>query len=225
MAPILNRIPEAQAKHIGVEHPSTAFAAAFTTNDGFKYDLNHSSCAVGFTHRIRYRNVPGGLPVMDILSQAMPYTKLLPIVCSKLIEAALLLPGVSSGGRTISRVGIVSTTIIDMDTLPPGIRRLVEYMGRPWKGKFDTFNMNLTATITESEDVKDRCKHQIVLPDDKEQPMTLLFDWQRIFSKPRAASSSESSKILDDAQKSALQYFEEIAEGSRFDEDILSKAT
>ena len=156
---------------------------------------------------------------MEMLSKPMPYTQLLPTVCERLTEVTLLMPDANK--RTINRVGIMSTTPIAEEDVPPGIKRLLEYIGRPWKGRFENYNINLNMVISESTGAKVRCAHNIIKPEESDQLMTLQFDWQRIFDTPWAVSKANCQRITEGAQKDALKYFEELAEGSRFDEELL----
>jgi hypothetical protein len=109
--------------------------------------------------------------------------------------------------------------------LPPGIKRLISYMGRPWKESLDNFNISIAGTIAETSTTIDRCLHQVTKPEEKEELMTLQFDWQRLFKEERTTTPDSLKRILEDAKEQALEYFEELAEGSRFDEDLIREST
>jgi hypothetical protein len=224
LAPILDRSTEQEAKSTTVDNPTTLFTTGFTTSDGFKYSADEAKVAVSFNHRAKFKPTSGGLPRMEMLSKALPFTTLLPVVSSKLIEATLLLP--ESKSRKVRRVGIISTTPIAADDVPPGIKRLITYLGRPWKGLVDSFNVSITGTLADTDTTTDRCIHQITKPEleDVDQLMTLQFDWQRTFKDERATTEDSLKRILGDAKEQALKYFEELAEGSRFDEDLIRES-
>jgi hypothetical protein len=160
---------------------------------------------------------------MEMLSKPMPYTTLLPAVFNKLVEVTLLMPEASN--RTINRVGIISTTPISEGDIPPGIKRMLEYIGRPWRGKFESFNLNLNMVISDAGETKERCIHGIIKSEDDEQLMTLRFDWQRVFKTAWPITKANCERIINDAQKDSLKYFEDLAEGSRFDEVLLREST
>jgi hypothetical protein len=160
---------------------------------------------------------------MEMLSKALPFTALLPQVSSRLIEATLLLPEIQR--RKVRRVGIITTTPIAESDLPPGIKRLISYIGRPWKGSLDNFNFSITGALADTSATMDRCIHQVTKPEEKEELMTLQFDWQRIFKEDRPITGDNLKRILEDAEEQALKYFEELAEGSRFDEDLIREST
>jgi hypothetical protein len=219
LSPILDRVPEDQTKNVAVEQSTTNFSSTFVLNDGFKYSATEAQISVAFQHRMRYRHTSGGSPVMEMLSKPMPFTSLLPEVSKRLVEATLLLPKASE--RQVTRVGFVSTTPIGEEDLPPGIKRMIDYIGRPWKGMFDAYNLNLTMQLNKTAEILDRCTHALVKHEDKDQLLTLQFDWQRRFNTGWAVTHSNLVRILGDAEKDALKYFEDLAEGSRFDEVLL----
>lgn len=127
LSPILDRLVKGDVQKFTLEQISSEFSAGFNTEDGYKYFADATKISVTFNHRIRYKNVSGGPPIMEMLSKPSPFTSLLPQVSEKLIEATLLLPEVTK--RTINRVRIVSLTVISIEDLPPGVRRLIEFLG------------------------------------------------------------------------------------------------
>jgi len=193
---------------------------AFTTHEGFKYTADHSKISVGFEHILRTRVVSAGPPIMEMLSQPRPFSKLLPVVAEKVIEATLLLNEFEP--RTVHRVGIVSVTKIAEDELPPGIKRFFSYMARPWKHGVESFQYHTLANLGAGSGWTDRCVNTVVKPDEEpEEPLSLLFDWQRMFTEGRSVTLDALRELLADAQEAAMTYFEELAEGSQFDEDLI----
>src|ERR1700730_1086372 len=120
---------------------------------------------------MRARAVSGGPPIKEMLSRPEPFTKLLPIVSEALVHATLLLPGPKT--RSVTRVGIVSTTTVGDDELPPGIARFIQYIGRPWKPGADYYAISITSDIASGQGWTDRCTHQITKPEDPEQLIAL----------------------------------------------------
>lgn len=109
------------------EHHS--FSAQFITNDGYRYQADHSRLSVGFQYRMRPKPISGGPPIMEMLSQVRPYTEQLETVAERLIDATLLLCKMQE--RTVNRVGVITLLSVDRNEVPPGVARLIEYMGRP----------------------------------------------------------------------------------------------
>lgn len=188
---------------------------SFTTNDGFKYSADKARCSVSFQHRMKLRAVSGGPPVMEMLSQPRPYTELLEEVADRLTRAALLLPFASK--RRIRRVGVISTTQVDKADLPPGITRLLNYVGKPWGSEPENMTLSMTTRVGETKDGSDKCIHLIKIPDDKNELLTVQFDWYREFTSDRPITTDALKAITTEAKKGALAYFEEIAEGKRFE--------
>jgi hypothetical protein len=221
-SPILDRQTEEDVKLFNIDPPSTHFSVGITTNDGFKYAVDESRVSVAFSHRVKFRHVSGGPPIMEMLSRPLPFTTLLTDVSTRVVEATLLLPEVKK--RTLQRVGVISATPISAEDIPPGIKRFIDYVGRPWTGMLDSFNISINAHVGGAGEVKDRCLHTIVKPEDKDQLLTLVFDWHRTFSTEWQITKSNLERILKDAQRDSLQYFEDLAEGSRFDEVLIREA-
>jgi hypothetical protein len=117
-SPILDKLVENNKQTFTMERQEV-FNVTFTTNDGFQYAIEPSKIAVTFHHRLKVKQISGGPPTMELLSSPLPFSQLLPDVESKLIEAALLLPGANTS--TVTRIGIVSTTFVAEDEVPPGI--------------------------------------------------------------------------------------------------------
>ena len=222
IAPILDRWVEGDKQLFTVDKKE-AFLLELSTQDGFFYGLDSSRAHVTFKHQLKAKSVSGGPPVMEMLSHPLPFTELLPEVSKRLIEAVLLIPGIKE--RTIVRVGIISFTTVADDEVPPGIARFIKYIGRPWKGSVESLTCNIIAEIKNASDWSDRCIHTLVKTDDPEELLTLKFDWQRTFTSPRRATPEALKEILERAEKASKEYFEELAEGSRFDEELINTTT
>ena len=222
-APILDKLVDGETVKFTLDRIEP-FSATFTTEDGFQYGAEPQKVFVSFQHRLRPRAVSGGLPVLQLLSQPAPFTQLLTQVCERLSEAILLVPGVKS--RKVVRVGVVASTKVADEDLPPGIVRFIKYVGRPWKGVAPHFAFQITADVGASSGSVDRCVHSLSrLEEDRDKLVAIQLDWQRIFSSSRAITPDSIEEILLDARKASAAYFEDLAEGNRFDEDVLSKTT
>ncbi|WP_342726762.1 hypothetical protein AAFG07_07910 [Bradyrhizobium sp. B097] len=221
-APILDLHEERTRAAFTVDEADN-FSVTFNTNDGYKYGADHRRVHVTFNHRMRAKNVSGGAPIMEMLSEPLPYTQLLPKTLAKLTEAALLIPKRES--RTISRVGIVSTTVVSEDIVPPGIARMLSWMGKPWGKLTDGFSIQLTAEIDRKPGWTDRCAHTLLRTEHAEDLLTLVFDFQRTYNIEKPVQQAAMSEIFGETERAALRYFEDLAEGNRFDEiDVGHKA-
>lgn len=221
LAPVLDPLFRGDKPRFNVASQSS-FEVQINTEQGFIYAVDPTKLSVTFKHQMRAQPTSGGPPVMELLSTPMPYTQLLREVTHRLASTAPLLP--KSKERQITRVGVISTTSLAEQDLPPGIARFVEYISRPWSGTVNHFSISITADLSSGPGYSDRCIHTVNKFEDKEQLMTLNFDWQRTFTSSYPINKSSISEILGRAEKSALDYFEDIGEGSRFDEDIIRKA-
>lgn len=218
LSPVLDRLVTDNRQMFTVEKQE-AFSVIFTTLDGFQYTIEPSKIAVNFQHRLKIKQRSGAPPAVELLSISSPYSSLLPQVSSKLVEATLLLQNISD--RKVSRIGVVSTTIVSEDQVPPGIEKFIGYIGRPWKRNIQTFNIQIVSELDKTPKWSDRCVHLLVKPEDKDQLPTLQFDWQRTLASERTIERDYLLEFVESAKKDAMKYFEELAEGSQFDEDII----
>jgi hypothetical protein len=182
--------------------------------DGFKYGADANRVNVAFNHRLKVRNISAGGPVVEMLSTAQPFTKLLPIVFERLVDATLLLPEI--GDRKLQRAGVASTTPVDEPDLPPGIAELIAHVGKPWKGLTAGFTLQFTTKITETKFWTDRCIHTLVRPEVGDDLMSISFDFQRTYDEPRRADRATLTGVAAELQPAAMAYFETLAEGKMF---------
>jgi hypothetical protein len=207
--------------HFSLTHQAS-FEVRFSTETGLNYTIEPTRVAVEFKHQMRPRAISGGLPVMEMLSRPLPFTELLPQVTKRLVEVALLVPGAKT--RKVNRIGVLSTTAVSEKEVPPGVSRFIEYIGRPWHGAVEAYSFQITSDIGKGAGYRDRCLHTIVLPEDKESLMTMTFDFQRLFTSGMPIQQQAPLKeAVDRVEKAALRYFEDIGEGKRFDEAIISQ--
>ena len=219
-APMLRRFVKDDTPTFTVD-TQDSFGVELTTEEGFKYGSDMLRTHVTFQHRLRAKPVSGGPPTMELLSTPAPYTELLDEVSARLVEATLLMP--ESGTQMITRIGVVSSTQVALDEVPPGIVSFIEYLARPWRAGLDNLQVQLSAKLGEKPGWKDRCIHTVIKPEDEESLFTLQFDWQREFSPSRATHADTLADLIDQAKKSALSYYEQIAIGSLFDEELISE--
>ncbi len=192
-----------------------SFGFELTTEDGFTYVVNQESISVSFVHRLKLKNRSGDYPVAEMISRPQPYTKLLPIVCERLLEVTALL--INPKYRFLEEIGIVTSTIVDEDEAPPGIHRFNDYVGKPWSNELDAYGLQIVARLNDHSDKADRCIHNISRAENEDGLVNLRFDWQRKFKNQHPIPTTERlSELFKTARKDALAYFEELAEGDRF---------
>lgn len=200
---------------------SDAFSAEISTEYGFQYGITPSQLSVSFGHRLKIRQVSGGPPTVDMLSDLKPYSKLLPDACEKLLQATSY--AIDFKTRLIKRIGIVSSTSVSEDELPPGVKRLISYLGRPWPNQLKYFDVQLVTTLKSTSGYFEQCVHHITKSEGSEEKLIVLkFDWQKTYVDARTMTLDSLRTELDSSQDSALKYFEELAIGNMFDEEVLN---
>lgn len=195
-----------------------SFAFAFQRDNGVQFGIDANKASVEFTHRMRLKAVSGGPPVGEMLSTPLPYTALLPQLAKDLVDLVLLLP--SSPDRKVRRIGVIASANVEPDVAPPGVKRFLDYVGKPWKRLIDGYRFEVTGIIEENSTHSDRCIHTLTHVEGGDL-LALKFDWQRTFAKGQLMTEDGLQKSSEAAQKSALEYFEDLAVGNRFDAELI----
>ncbi len=215
LAPLVATWGTAEKPEFSAEVPDI-YTVKIQRENGFQYSFDAHKASVQFQHRMQFKPTSGGLPVAQLISSPKIFTSLLADATEMLIESVLLLPEASR--RHIRRVGIISTTAVSAEDLPPGIRKFVDHLSRPWAGKVEAINSTIVSSLREDEHSVERCIHTITKPEDDEALLTLRFDWQKILKKTPPATRRELERHIASATDGALAYFEELAVGNAFDE-------
>lgn len=220
LSPVLRPLTEATTADLefAVEQVQP-FGLRFTTNGGFTYDVDHRRFFVGFNHRIRAEMGNAGPPTMKMLSEPAPYTELLPIVVDRVVEGIALLN--ANSDRTFTRIGVMATTHVVREDMPPGINAWIEYLGRPWVGGLNHMTSNIFGNLEDTDDWSDRCGHQLTLPEDQSKLLQIVLDYQRTFKVSVKFTEEKLRQLSRKVSEDALKYFEKVAEGSMFDEQII----
>lgn len=219
LGPVLDKLPSGDRNRFVVElvdHHSTQFI----TDEGFRYGVDPRRISVAFNHRVQATPVSASLPKLDILSSHEPYSKLVNTCGNKVIDATICIDDIKA--RYFNRAGIVSTTVVSLEESPPGIARFINYVSRPWGIISDGFSIQVTGLLSDKEKYTDRCVHSIQRTDDDQKLVTITLDWYRTFHDPQRATKTNLTSAFNAVRDGALEYFEELGEGARFDDEILS---
>lgn len=218
---MLNPLFQGEKARFSVGH-QTSFEVRIDTEEGFQYAVDSIKTTVAFRHRMKAKNVSGGPPTMEMISKPLPFTVLLPEVFKRLMNMTLVVP--ASKDRKVVRVGVISTTAVGEDQLPPGVARFIEYVGRPWKGSAEQYEIQILSNLQSASGYQDRCIHTVKKTEDPDQLIAVTLDWQRLFNIGQPTDRAKLEDLAAKAEKSALAYFEDVAEGKRFDEKLIRDA-
>lgn len=209
LEPLLNRLGNIDIQQQG------PFAANVTTEDGFIYAFDHVKFWVEFKYRLKVQPTSGGPPVANLTTSPRKYTDLLLELQERIIEAA---DSAYSKERIIGRVGVISTTTVLDTDFPPGFAKYRDYFTKPWDSGVFGYNIGISANLTDDKDWTDRCIHNFSKDDgDNSGIATLRLDWQRLYKSNRRQLGIHLKRELDFAIEGSLAYFEELAEGHRFE--------
>ncbi len=216
VAPLLDSMAKAESTNFEIDRHES-LAIGFTSNDGFQFVFEPTRIVVGFKHRLRAKPTSAGLPIMELISRAAPYTELLTSVSDRLVNATLMIPAADK--RSVRRIGIISQTVVAQEELPPGLERMIQHLGQPWGKLTGGYSFSVTTPLGEKKkEYSDRCIHNVVKAEGDDELVNLSFDWQRAFDNGRPIKEQTLRDVLRESRAAALDYFEELAEGNRFDE-------
>jgi len=178
---------------------------------GYVLSVSPTRTTVGFQHQIKVKNTSGNAnPTVQMLTEPRPFTQLFEEVSSWLMRIVHALDTKASG--VVERVGIVSVTNLDDDDCPPGIKMLLEYLGRPWGEPLGHgYSVTMTNPLAKTDKFADRCIHTLQKSEEEDALMLARFDWQRVYDEPRSVRGLDD--MLTTCRHGALQYFEDLAEG------------
>ena len=198
-----------------------ALKLTFTSHDGFQFGLEPARVFVQFNHRATYRIESGGIPNLVLNSKPAPYSELLNDVQRYLLSTMEIVNRLKV--RRLIAIGVVTTTVVDQNDIPPGIKSLLAHVSKPWKGRLEFLTFQAQSVLNEDEEFSHRCTHTIVKKLKDDDPMELVFDYQRIYKKPQEIDTHRLRSASEKVKALALDYFEELAQGDRVD-DIVNNA-
>lgn len=91
-------------------------------------------------------------------------------------------------------------------------------------GLSDAFSIQIAASVGKGQGYTDRCVHTLLRTEDPQELLTIMFDYQRTFSSGRPITAASLKEITASTERASLRYFEELAEGNRFDEVDISNS-
>ena len=198
-----------------------ALKLTFTSHEGFQFGLEPARVFVQFNHRAAFRIGSGGIPNFVLNSKPAPYTELLDEVQRHLLNTMETVNRLKV--RRLAGIGVVTSTVVDQHDLPPGIKKLLMHVSKPWEGRLETLTFQAQTVVSEDEEFSYRCTHTVIKKLRDDDPIEVIFDYQRVYKKPQEVDASRIRTATDSVKKLALDYFEQLAQGDRFD-DILNDA-
>lgn len=221
LTPVISRWVDAKTDKpaFSVDTPPDAFSCSLTTYDGYQYVVGPDQLAVEFKYRMRVKPQSAGPPIAEMLSEPLPYTELLPKITERVLELVRLTT--TGKPRKLLRIGVITTTLVSMDEAPPGIIRFLNHVSKPWSGSPEFFNIEVTAKLAKRKGTADfdRCIHVLQRQEGSENDLlTIRLDWQRKFGADKNLSMTSLPELLESAKEDALAYFEDVAQGERFDD-------
>ena len=204
---------DAWAKEGEVSIQQKDMSLAFQTASGYKFSIDHNVATVEFAYRFELKDRPGTFPVFPQL-ETEKYSVLLERIIGKTNE--FIEHVFANRRRNLVRLGIVATSRIDGENLPPGVALYIEHLQRPWGKPLIRCDSNLVSVLREDEKTRDQCHHRLSFDQGdklKKNDFRFVLDWQRVMLTPTELRSGSSRGQLQSASSSALDYFEKFGRG------------
>ncbi len=206
-------LAEALRRGAEIKTEGGLFGVNFELTNGYTIKLDHNNVVVEFGYPVQIHHERGGFAAFKYPISTTPFTTLLEGVVDMIVE---VLQRLDQPNRKLHRFGLVATCGLDPAALPPGVAKFVEHVGSPWERRKTKVKVDVTAYLTESGDVRDRCHHKYSMDEDGENPTQLQLDWQRLWGKLAAPETLLSlprgrDKLVSAVQehaRAAVEYFE-----------------
>jgi len=83
-----------------------------------------------------------------------------------------------------------------------------------WNHRVEKIDATTTVELLRDSTACERCHHRIAF-DETSKPgfLELVLDWQRVFNEPIRVGRNQAQDLIQAGKRSALDYFERVAEG------------
>jgi hypothetical protein len=116
--------------------------------------------------------------------------------------------------RRLQRIGIVATGRVQRNAPPPGLTRLIEYIGAPWGRAPIACTARISTVLDDGAKTQEKCHHSLQFEDGAPDGVVqFTLDWQRFYSEAAALTASELSKRASTCLDDAVRYFEKFGAG------------
>jgi len=220
LSPLVDRMVSGDEQRFSFD-VREALKLQFTSYDGFQFGFEPTKVFVGFTHRAEIHTGSGGIPSLGLRSKPSTFTALLDEIQGYLLNTMETINRLK--GRRLAGIGIVTTTWAERADIPPGIKKLLMYASKPWEGRLQSLTFQAQSILDENDDYLHRCIHTIIKTLKEDEPIQVIFDYQRVYKKPQDIDPNRLRPATEAVTASALDYFEQLAQGDRFD-DVLGNA-
>ncbi len=183
-----------------------------TCDSGYAFLINRNNFVASFKYLFIEKDQPGALPHMEV-PQVLSYTE----ICSQIEDYIdnLFVAFNNIPEMVYDRIGIVTSANLEKTTTPPGVKKWLEYLGRPWAGDLVDINAKICTNLSNDGDYADRCHHSIEYASEKveETGFRIILDWQRKFNKKQSISVGNFKDRIGVCKNKAFEYFEKFAQG------------
>lgn len=199
-------------------HPNSAISVRVSRSNGIYFDLTHSSINAGFTYQLTVKSRPALFPELVGPSTVEPFNELVDRVATELRDL-LEVSGDGGKSRSVIRIGCIADCRLAEDTAPPGLRKLLNHLERPWPGKLKGTEGTLLVELSNSTQTREQCHHTVSRNAyDRPNDLVLRLDWQRMWHDGKPMRTSELITAITSVKTDAASYFQSFGEGTWGDE-------
>ena len=109
---------------------------------------------------------------------------------------------------------MVADCRLDGESLPPGVTKFLDHIGRPWGTRPIVFTGTTTVDLPKDDTWTYRCHHVIDVNTDRPGDVRLKLDWQMMpIGGARLIGRGSSAQLVQEACVRANQYFEQFGGG------------
>ncbi len=183
-----------------------------TIEEGFQFDLTQNNLIITYAYPINQIPQPGKLPKL-LLPKIYTFSELFEKILGYFKDISNKLDRLND--FEFNRIGIVARVGLEMDSLPPGVEKWIDFLGRPWGAKIMRSESKLSVTLKEEKMFYERCHHGLTFDqeDMDKNGINLNLDWQRVFKKPLPMNPRELISQLTECKDNAFEYFQRYGEG------------
>jgi hypothetical protein len=179
-------------------------------NNKFTIKIMPNDLSVGFSYQIAAEREPGGIPKINDVN-LRPYRELLDETIRVFLDIyKSYFEGLTS---PINRLGVVAVVTMKQGDVPPGIKKIIDHIGLPWKSHPLNYNISMRFPLVENGSIVETCMHRLIGIDDERKDFLCLLDWQRLFKTAKAFNATTITAEISDCIKASSEYIQKFGVG------------
>jgi hypothetical protein len=179
--------------------------------DGYEIRVAHNNAVCRFFYVSRMEEYGSRQPRVTYQSAPKGISELTSEAIDTLLEVVSELARDSN--RVAKRYGVAVTGSVDYDNMPPGFQSYLNSLATPWEHGLVALDSRITARISETDRVLDRCHHQLKWSngddddDELQDVLSYTIDWQRLHRGANPTPVNRIREEFENVRAAAFAYF------------------